>query len=526
MDATAEAPARAGRREKIALAVLALPTILVAMDISVLYLALPHVGGDLGANSVQQLWITDIYGFMVAGLLVTMGNLGDRIGRKRLLLIGAFGFAVTSVLAAWSNSPEMLIASRALLGIFGSTLMPSIMALISVMFTDPKQHTMAITVWMGCFIGGTALGPIIGGVILQFFWWGAVFLVAVPVMLLLLVFGPALLPEYRNPKASHIDLISVVLSLLAILPFVYGLKQISWTGAAPVPITAIVVGIIAALLFLRRQSRLDNPLLDLKLFQNGTFSSALTMTMFAGLVAGNQLFVYQYMQSVEELSPAVTALWMLPSAFASVLAMQVTPLLTRTIRPAFVIAGGLLIAVAGYILMTQLHGTRNLPLLVFALVLASIGIGPMGSMCAVLAMQSAPPERAGSAAAMTSTAGEFGIAMSVAVLGTVGNAVYRNVIDVPGGIPAEAAASARESLAGALESARQLPGDQAAALLRAAYEAIASSVHSTAIISAALLVAAAVLSVTTLRHLPASGQQQPPAEATLDEVAIADRVGG
>ncbi|GIF07040.1 MFS transporter [Actinoplanes siamensis] len=524
MDATAAIPTRAGRREFIGLAVLALPTILVSMDISVLYLALPHLSGDLGASSVQQLWITDIYGFMLAGLLVTMGNLGDRIGRKRLLLFGAAGFAVASVIAAYADNAATLIAARALLGVAGSTLMPSIMALISAMFRDPQQHTMAITVWMSCFLGGTALGPIIGGLLLGSFWWGAVFLVAVPIMVLVLALGPALLPEFRNEQAGRLDPLSIVLSLAAILPAVYGLKQITRTGADALTILAIVVGLVCGVLFVRRQNRLTDPLLDLRLFHHKIFRSALLLTMCAGLVAGNQLFVYLYLQSVQQLSPVVTALWLLPSAISMIIIMQLTPLLIRRIRPAYVIAGGVVLAAVGYLMLTQLGSSGNLALVVAALVVTNLGTGPMGSMCAALAMQSAPPERAGSAAAMTSTAGELGIAVSVAVIGSIGNALYTHQFRTPGGLSAEQAAASRESVAGAMESAKALPGDQATVLLHNAFDAITTSLHGTAIASAAVMVGAAVLAFTTLRELPSSGGSAAPAAEPEAEVGTADPV--
>ncbi len=227
MDTTTrvEPPVRAGRREWIGLAELALPTLLLALDISVLFLALPELSADLGADRTEQLWITDIYGFMVAGLLVTMGTLGDRIGRRRLLLAGAAAFAAASVLAAYASSPEMLIAARALLGVAGATLGPSTLALISSLFADPAQRGQAIALWFSCFLAGGALGPLVGGVLLELFWWGSVVLVGVPVMALLLVLGPRLLPEDRAPDAGRLDPASVALALAAMLPWSTGSRR-------------------------------------------------------------------------------------------------------------------------------------------------------------------------------------------------------------------------------------------------------------------------------------------------------------
>ncbi|MBM7774564.1 DHA2 family multidrug resistance protein-like MFS transporter [Actinokineospora baliensis] len=510
-----ETDVRAGRREWIGLAVLGLPTILIALDMSVLYLALPHVASDLGASSVQQLWITDIYGFLLAGLLVTMGTVGDRIGRRKLLLIGGACFAAASVLAAYSQSPEMLIATRALLGIAGSTVMPSTMSLISSMFTNPKQHATALSVWMVCFMGGVALGPIIGGALLEAFWWGAAFLLGVPVMLVLLVLAPRFLPEYRNPGAGRIDLFSVALSLLAILPLVYGLKQLTRGGGTVVAILAIAVGLAAGITFVRRQNRLESPLLDLKLFRNGTFTTALLLTTFAGLISANQLFVSLYLQTVQQLTPVQTALWLLPGAISMILLIQLAPVLIQRIKPAYVIAGGLIVAAVGYLMLTQVgSSTDDLGLTITALVVANLGIGPMAGLCAVLAMQSAPPEHIGAAASLTETSGEFGLAMGVATVGVVGFSLYRSAVEIPASTPDTVADAARESAAGAISVADQLPPADAASLLTSAYQATTSSLHISAAICAGLVVVCAVMVSVGLRRIPAANAAATPQEAS------------
>jgi MFS transporter, DHA2 family, multidrug resistance protein len=226
-------PAKATRREWIGLAVIALPCLLYSMDLTVLNLAVPHLSAALRPSSAQLLWIVDIYGFMIAGSLIPMGTLGDRIGRRRLLLVGAAAFGVASVLAAFSTSANRLSAARAVLGIAGATLAPSTLSLIRNMFLDPEQRTAAIGVWITSYSVGGAIGPILGGLLLQHFWWGSVFLLGVPVMVLLLLVGPVLLPEYRDPNAGRPDVISAAQSLFAILLVIYGLKQIAqdvWAG--------------------------------------------------------------------------------------------------------------------------------------------------------------------------------------------------------------------------------------------------------------------------------------------------------
>ena len=243
---------RAGRREWIGLAVIALPCLLYSMDLTVLNLALPSLTADLQPSSSQLLWIVDIYGFLVAGWLIAMGTLGDRIGRRRLLLIGAAAFGLASVLAAFSTSAEMLIATRAVLGIAGATLAPSTLSLIRNMFHDPRQRTFAIGIWATSYSVGGAIGPLLGGVLLEHFWWGSVFLVGVPVMALLLVLGPALLPEFRDPEAGRPDLTSAALSLAAVLAVIYGLKQLAQDGAGWLPALAIVAGLAAGAVFVHR----------------------------------------------------------------------------------------------------------------------------------------------------------------------------------------------------------------------------------------------------------------------------------
>src|SRR4051794_7772942 len=258
---------RATRREWAGLIVIALPCLVYAMDLTVLNLAVPEITADLRPSSAQLLWIVDVYGFLVAGSLITMGTLGDRIGRRRLLLIGATAFGAASLLAAFATTPTMLIAARALLGIAGGTLAPSTLSLIRVMFRDPQQRTVAIGAWITSYSLGAAIGPLAGGALLELFWWGSVFLIGLPVMALLLVIGPRVLPEYRNPDAGRLDLSSAAMSLVAVLAFILGLKQLAQDGAHAEPLLWMAAGAGVAVAFVRRQGRLARPLIDLRLFR-------------------------------------------------------------------------------------------------------------------------------------------------------------------------------------------------------------------------------------------------------------------
>ncbi|MEV7008158.1 MFS transporter [Streptosporangium sp. NPDC051022] len=512
-DTTPDAPpVRAGRREWIGLAALALPTLVVSLDIGALYLALPSLSADLGTSGVQQLWITDIYGFLMAGFLITMGNLGDRIGRRRLLLIGAALFGVLSVVAAYSTSPAMLITARALLGIAGATLMPSTLALISNMFLDARQRGTAIAAWVSCMMLGAALGPVVGGLLLAHFWWGSAFLVGVPVVLLLVLAGPFLLPEYRNPAAGPIDLVSVALSLVTILPIIYGLKELAADQIASpvVPIVAIAIGIVAGTLFTRRQKSLAHPLLDLRLLGNGSFSAILASLMFAAAsMAGTFLLISQYVQSVLGLTPTEAGLWLLPIGVAIAIGSQLAPMLVKKMSQRTAIVGGLVVGIVGYLLITQVHTVGGLALVVLGGVLVHVGAGPLFALGAYLVVGSVPPERAGAAASMSETSNSFGSTLGLALLGTVGTAVYRfTMADVPvPGVSPAAAENAHSSIAGAAATAHDMPAAAAEELLRVARDAYTSGLNIAAVVGAVVFLTLAVLISRALRR-PATAPEE------------------
>ena len=433
------AGAKATRREWIGLGVIALPCLLYSMDLTVLNLALPQLAADLEPTSVQLLWIVDIYGFLVAGSLITMGTLGDRIGRRRLLMIGAAVFGAASVLAAFSTSAGMLIATRALLGVAGATLAPSTFSLIRNMFHDPQERTFAIGVWITSYSAGAAIGPLLGGALLQFFWWGSVFLLAVPVMVLLLVVAPALLPEYRDPNAGRIDFSSAALSLAAVLALIFGLKQAAQYGFSWLSVLPILGGLTIATIFVRRQRSLADPLIDLRLFRAPAFSASLAIYTLGTFVAfGIFIFMTQYLLLVLEMAPLEAGLWTVPFALGFIVGSMLAPRLVRSFRPADVMAAGLAIAALGYILLTQVSRSDGPGLLTAGMVLQSIGLAPVFTLTNDLSMATAPPERAGAASGISETASELGGALGIALLGSLATAVY-------------GAALSRETVAQALE---------------------------------------------------------------------------
>jgi MFS transporter, DHA2 family, multidrug resistance protein len=501
-DTASNPPAKAGRREWIGLAVLALAALLYVMDLTVLHLAVPAISADLEPSSTQLLWIIDIYGFFVAGSLITMGTLGDRIGRRRLLLIGAAAFGVTSLLAAFSTSAEMLIVSRALLGISGATLAPSTLSLIFHMFTDPKERSIAIGVWIGSFSAGSAIGPVLGGVMLEYFWWGSVFLLALSVMAALLVLGPRVLPEYKDPAAGRLDLLSAVMSVAAVLAVIYGLKEIAQSGLDVLPVLTILAGVAIGVAWVQRQLSLADPMIDVRLFRIKSFNAALAVNFLAIFVAvGYFLFVAQYLQLVEGLSPLEAGLWSLPSAVGFIIGSQLAPHIVQRIRPGRLISGGLAVAAFGLAMLTQVGPSGGLLMLVASSVVISLGLAPVFGMTTELIVGSAPPERAGAASGISETGAELGGALGIAILGSIGVAIYRGEIAdrLPAAVPVEAATDARDTLGRAVAVAGELPGQLGTAVMDTAREAFVHAMQLTSGIAAVVAVALAIMAVVTLR---------------------------
>ena len=512
-------PGQAGRREWTGLGVLLLPLLLVSMDVSVLYFAVPFISRDLQPSSTQQLWIFDVYGFVLAGLLITMGSLGDRIGRRRLLLIGAAAFSLASLGAAYSQSAGQLIAARAVLGIAGATLMPSTLALIRNMFHDEKQRRTAIAIWTSATMSGIALGPVLSGVLLNHFWWGSVFLINIPFMALLLALGPVLVPEFRAPQAGRFDLIGSALSLGAVLPVIYGIKEIAANGLGPERAAWIVAGLIVGIGFILRQARSAAPMIDLRLFRSRGFTGSVAMnlvSMFA--IVGFAIFTTQYLQSVLGMKPLAAALWSLVPMAGTMLAAPLTRVLVQHADRAFVAAGGFLIAAAGFAGLTRLHAHSPIWFLLIGATVYAGGVVAVMSVGTELIMGAVPPERAGAAAAVVETATEFGGALGIAILGSVGLAAYRSTLAVtaPAGTPQAALGAARSTLGGAVTAAGRLPGRLGADLLESARVAFTHGMNSAALGAAIVTMAAAVLSAVFFRGVRVQPAVASPAEPSAE----------
>jgi MFS transporter, DHA2 family, multidrug resistance protein len=496
---------RAGVREWSGLGLLALPTMLLGLDVTVLYLVLPSMAAELNPTATQTLWIMDAYGFFIAGFLITMGTLGDRIGRRRLLTIGVAAFAAVSILAAFAPNAGLLILARALLGIAGATLMPSTLSLISNMFTDVRQRAVAIGVWATMFALGMAAGPVVGGALVDRFWWGAAFLVAVPVALIVLAGARALLPEYAAPGEGRLDLTSAALSLAAILPVVYAVKAFAAHEADALTLLLVLLGAAAGVVFVRRQLRLASPLLDMRLFTDRAFSSALVVLLI-GLVGvgGTMYLVTQFLQLVEGLSPAVAGLWMGPPALAMFAAAIGAPIVARRIRPGTVMAATLGLSLIGYALLAT-AGTDSAVSVVIGFAFVYLGLGAVAALGTDIVVGAAPAAKSGSAAAMSETVQELGIAVGVALLGSLTTAVYRSQVQAPSEVTSEVAGHVSDSLGSAMTVSDRISPDT----IQGAQEAFITGLNVASLSAGAAIAAVTALCLLMLRHIRPIGETQP-----------------
>ncbi|GAA2592924.1 MFS transporter [Streptomyces axinellae] len=495
----AEPQPHSTRLRWVALAVLVLAVLLVGIDVTVLGLAAPFLSEDLRPSSTQLLWIGDVYSFVIAGFLVSMGSLGDRIGRKKLLLTGSVAFGGISVLTAYASSAETMILWRALMGVAGATLMPSTLALIRNIFPDPRERSLAVGIWGAMTAAGTAVGPLVGGFLLEHYWWGSVFLINLPVMALLVLVGIKLLPESKNPAPGPWDLPSVGLSMVGIIALVYAVKEAAAYGLRWDIAAGAVVGVAALIVFVRRQLRLPHPLLDMRLFKNRGFTGAVLADLLTILgLSGLVFFLSQFLQMVQSRSPFQAGLAELPAAIGSVAAGLLAGTVARRISVRGAVSGGL--AAVGLALgaCLWLQATTGYLLLGSVLLVVGLGAGLAFTVTADVILSSVPKEQAGAASAVSETAYELGAALGIALLGSVVTGVYRSFV-TPAGVPEAAAEEARHSLGEAVQSAHSLGGAPGEQLLATARDTFTEGLRFGAGAGAVILLAAAVLAWWLLR---------------------------
>ncbi|WP_425859892.1 MFS transporter [Arthrobacter sp. TWP1-1] len=497
--APVQTPQRAGIRTWIALIVLMLPVLLVSVDNTVLSFAIPSISLALVPSASELLWIIDVYPLVLAALLVPMGSMADRFGRRRMLLIGSIGFAIVSVFAAFAPNAGALIGYRALLGLFGAMLMPSTLSLIRNLFLHPAQRRTAIAIWAAGFSGGAALGPIVGGFILEHFWWGAVFLMSVPVLVPFLILAPIFVPESKDPNPGKIDVVSILLTFGAMVPTIFGIKEMAQSGFSVINFALIAVGIVLGVVFVRRQLRRKNPMMDVTLFRNPVFSgsvSANLLSIFA--LVGFLYFVTQHLQLVVGLSPTHAAYVLVPGLAITIVSGLLAASLAGRFKPKFLVAGGLLLNATGF-LIVWLNTDGSVLGIIVAFAVLGAGVGMAETISNDLILAAAPPAKAGAASAISETAYEVGSVLGTAILGSVLAAAYRMNVAVPAGLAAEDTDAASQTLGGAMDVAAKLPEQQGAALLESAKHAFDSGQGTVALVSVGLMLGAALMCLWALR---------------------------
>lgn len=507
-------PPRATAREWIGIAVLTVPCLIISMDMSVLYFALPQITESLAPTSTEQLWIMDGYGFLLAGLLIVMGALGDRIGRRLLLLTGAAAFGAASALAALAPNAEMLIASRALMGIAGATLMPSTLALIRTMFQDSKQRSQAIGIWNGGLAAGAAIGPVAGGLLLENFWWGSVFLINVPVMLILLVCGPLLLPEAKHPANGRIDLVSAAMSIFGVLCLMQGVKEWARIGLDAQNAALIVVGVVAFVMFGWRQTRIRDPLVDPALLRIPAVSGAITVNLVVMFTFfGCALFTTQFLQMVLGHGTLKAGLWFLTAMPPAIVAMIIAVEVAKKVRPMVVVCVSIAISAAGAFALFGVTPDSSVWYIMGAQSALTAGLLAATTLTADTILTTAPPEQAGAAAALTETGTEFGSAVGIAILGAVGAGIFRDNFS-GNAAAAELPEEARETAVGAIHVAATIPGEAGASLHDAATAAFTDGIQTVGLIGGGVLAVGVVISAVLLSGVRSPGADNTAAKET------------
>ncbi|MCA0145070.1 MFS transporter [Blastococcus sp. LR1] len=504
----AEDAAPAGARAWGALVAVTLAVTLLAVDGTVLALAVPALTADLGATSTQVLWIGDVYSFALAGLLITMGTLADRIGRKRLLLIGVAAFGAASVLAAFAPTAGWLIAARALLGVAGATLMPSTLSIVRSVFPEARQRTRAIAIWSAGTAGGAALGPLVGGALLEHFWWGSVFIINLPVMAVVLVAVALLVPESRDPAPGRFDLLSAVLSVGAIVPLVWAVKHTAGEGADVAGLVAGLLGIVVGVVFVRRQRRLPDPLVDVELFTKPAFSGTVAVSLIAIFAFSGLLFFFsQYLQLVRGFSPLEAGLRELPITIAAMAVTVIAVWVISRLGIGRALGISMLVAAGGLALLAVAEGAEGYFWLGVALAIIGLGLGITFTTSTDAILSTVPRERAGSASAISEMSYELGVALGIALLGSLHAVLYRASLPDLSAVPDGAREAVEESLAVGTYAIGTDPAG--AGILDAAREAFTDAMQTTSVVAAVLLVVAGLLAMKIVPSVRQPGPAQP-----------------
>ncbi|MFF9912825.1 MFS transporter [Streptomyces sp. NPDC013457] len=487
-----------GANRWVVLVVLCVSLLLVALDATVLHVAVPSLTEDLRPSSTELLWIVDAYPLICASLLILFGTLGDRIGRRRVLLLGYALFGVASAVAALATAPGVLIGARALLGVGGAMIMPATLSILRAVFPDRRERATAIGIWTAVAAIGAATGPVLGGFLVEHYWWGSVFLINIPLMAFILPLGRWLLPESKGRGDGPWDVLGALMAAAGVLGVVLGVKRIGAGENILEPATAapLLLGAALLILFVRRQRRRAHPLIDMRLFSRAAFTTSVGCIVLAMLaLVGLELIAVQYLQLVLGLSPLETGLRLLPLTFAAMAAGATGSYTLRRIGPRRMVGWGFVLTAAAVLLLV-LMGQNDRPLLLTCgFVLLGFGLQTTLFSAYESMLSEAPPESAGGAAAIGETSYQLGAGMGIALLGSVMNAAYAPGLAAVPGVPAAASEAAANSLGEAYKVADQLGGTAGPALYHAARHAFVGGLHVTLFVSAALLLLGALMAL-------------------------------
>ncbi|MFD4526433.1 MFS transporter [Streptomyces sp. NPDC058470] len=485
-----------GANRWVVLVVLCVSLLLVALDATVLHVAVPAVTEDLKPGGIELLWIVDVYPLVCASLLILFGTLGDRVGRRRILLLGYALFGVASGLAALADSAQVLIGARALLGVGGAMIMPATLSILRQVFPDRRERALAIGIWSAVAAVGAAIGPLLGGFLLEHFWWGSVFLVNIPLMLVSLPIGRLLLPESKGDGKGPWDVVGALMGAAALFGLVLGVKQLGGGEFSAFTLVTLLAGGALMVAFVRRQRRREHPLVDLRMFSRPAFTTSICCIVLAMLaLVGLELIAAQYLQLVLGLSPLETGLRLLPLTVAAMAAGLGGAKILRRFGPRTMVCSGFCITAAAVIMLTPMGGHDNTGLLLSGFMLLGFGLemtlfGAYESM-----LSEAPPAQAGGAAAIGETSYQLGAGIGIALLGSVMNAAYTPRLSSVPGVPASDSKAAGHSLGEAYEVAARLGGHPGAALRHAARDSFVHGLHVTLLVSAGLLLLGAAMAL-------------------------------
>ncbi|MEU2730712.1 MFS transporter [Streptomyces griseoviridis] len=517
--------AGAGANRWVVLVVLCVSLLLVAVDATVLHVAVPAVTEDLKPGAIELLWIVDVYPLVCASLLILFGTLGDRVGRRRILLLGYALFGVASGIAALAHDPQLLIMARALLGVGGAMIMPATLSILRQVFPDRRERAVAIGVWSAVAAVGAAAGPLLGGFLLEHFWWGSVFLVNIPLMLVSLPVGRLVLPESRGTVDGPWDVVGALMAAGGLFGVVFGVKRLGGgeAVAGAYTLAPLVVGAALLILFVRRQRRRTHPLVDLRMFARPAFSTSVGCIVLAMLaLVGLELIAAQYLQLVLGLSPLQTGLRLLPLTFAAMAAGLAGARALRRFGPRRMVCFGFCLTAGSVLVLTAMGRSDNPGLLLSGFLLLGFGLettlfGAYESM-----LSEAPPAQAGGAAAIGETSYQLGAGIGIALLGSVMNAAYAPGLTSVAGVPAAASASAGHSLGEAYDIAGRLGGPAGTALRAAARDSFVHGLHVTLLVSAGLLLLGAAMAL----RLPRAMQCEADGDVTVAGVTVGEVTGG